>query len=319
MPRRSTCAASNIPTSARPCTASTAARRRRWRRSGACRKRRRSTSTSACRSSAPRASSTSRTRSPISASWRQDKLHSPDTTYWPMFDGVRGGALREEFSYFANCALAGQKPGDRPAGRRDGGARSDARGRGIGAHRASRRRSADRSTLRVVRRERWQRSEFWWSGSATWGCARPRLHAHSRVRGGRRLHRGTSPSVKLPEALAGRRRFANFDDGAGRTEARHRLDQHAARHPRRLRDQGDGGGRACLRREAARRDRRERRARRRDRAGAPGGSSSSATSCASTRRGSSSSRSRAQLGTPLVFRMNLNQQSNGETWDGTSG
>ncbi len=36
--------------------------------------------------------------------------HSPDTTYWPMFEGVRGGALREEFAYFANCALRGRKP-----------------------------------------------------------------------------------------------------------------------------------------------------------------------------------------------------------------
>lgn len=39
-----------------------------------------------------------------------DKLHSPDTTYWPEFDGVRGGALREEFAYFANCALNGKTP-----------------------------------------------------------------------------------------------------------------------------------------------------------------------------------------------------------------
>jgi UDP-N-acetylglucosamine 3-dehydrogenase len=39
-----------------------------------------------------------------------DKLHSPDTTYWPMFDGVRGGALRDEFAYFANCALKGVAP-----------------------------------------------------------------------------------------------------------------------------------------------------------------------------------------------------------------
>ncbi len=38
------------------------------------------------------------------------KLHSPDTTYWPMFDGVRGGALRAEFDYFANCALNRKKP-----------------------------------------------------------------------------------------------------------------------------------------------------------------------------------------------------------------
>ncbi len=39
-----------------------------------------------------------------------DKLHSPDTTYWPMFVGVRGGALREEFAYFADCALKGKTP-----------------------------------------------------------------------------------------------------------------------------------------------------------------------------------------------------------------
>ena len=39
-----------------------------------------------------------------------DGFHSPDTTYWPEFDGVRGGALREEFAYFANCALKGAQP-----------------------------------------------------------------------------------------------------------------------------------------------------------------------------------------------------------------
>jgi predicted dehydrogenase len=39
-----------------------------------------------------------------------DKLHSPDTTYWPSFDGMRGGALRDEFSYFATCALSGEAP-----------------------------------------------------------------------------------------------------------------------------------------------------------------------------------------------------------------
>jgi UDP-N-acetylglucosamine 3-dehydrogenase len=39
-----------------------------------------------------------------------DGFHSPDTTYWPEFDGVRGGALREEFAYFASCALAGTPP-----------------------------------------------------------------------------------------------------------------------------------------------------------------------------------------------------------------
>jgi predicted dehydrogenase len=37
----------------------------------------------------------------------KNKLHSPDTTYWPMFDGVRGGALRDEFNYFASTAIGG--------------------------------------------------------------------------------------------------------------------------------------------------------------------------------------------------------------------
>ena len=40
----------------------------------------------------------------------KDKLHSPDTTYWPQFDSTRSGALREEFAYFAECALSGKKP-----------------------------------------------------------------------------------------------------------------------------------------------------------------------------------------------------------------
>lgn len=39
-----------------------------------------------------------------------DRLHSPDITYWPMFEGVRGGALRDEFGYFTNCALSGTTP-----------------------------------------------------------------------------------------------------------------------------------------------------------------------------------------------------------------
>jgi UDP-N-acetylglucosamine 3-dehydrogenase len=39
-----------------------------------------------------------------------EKFHSPDTTYWPEFGGARGGALREEFAYFADCAIAGKSP-----------------------------------------------------------------------------------------------------------------------------------------------------------------------------------------------------------------
>ncbi len=40
----------------------------------------------------------------------REKLHSPDTTYWPEFDGVRWGALRDEFAYFASSASAGRTP-----------------------------------------------------------------------------------------------------------------------------------------------------------------------------------------------------------------
>lgn len=39
-----------------------------------------------------------------------NKLLSPDTTYWPMFDGQRGGALKDELAYFAHCALSGKAP-----------------------------------------------------------------------------------------------------------------------------------------------------------------------------------------------------------------
>jgi UDP-N-acetylglucosamine 3-dehydrogenase len=39
-----------------------------------------------------------------------EKLQSPDTTYWPQFDGTRSGALRDELIYFADCALKGRKP-----------------------------------------------------------------------------------------------------------------------------------------------------------------------------------------------------------------
>ena len=71
-----------------------------------------------------------------------DKLHSPDTTYWPMFDGVRGGALRDEFAYFADCALKGKTPA---IGRPEDAAAAlagDARRGRIGAHRQCRSRSA---------------------------------------------------------------------------------------------------------------------------------------------------------------------------------
>lgn len=35
---------------------------------------------------------------------------NPDTTYWPVLHGVRGGALREELNYFTNCIQQGRPP-----------------------------------------------------------------------------------------------------------------------------------------------------------------------------------------------------------------
>ena len=67
-----------------------------------------------------------------------NKLHSPDTTYWPMFNGVRGGALRDEFSYFASLRARRQAGDHRHAGGRDRRAGSNTRRRGIGPHRQCR-------------------------------------------------------------------------------------------------------------------------------------------------------------------------------------
>jgi len=39
-----------------------------------------------------------------------EKFHSPDTTYWPEFDGARGGALKAEFEYFADCINKRKRP-----------------------------------------------------------------------------------------------------------------------------------------------------------------------------------------------------------------
>ena len=87
------------------------------------------------RSSAPRASSRSRIPFPISASPDGDKFHSPDTTYWPMFEGVRGGRAAGGIRLFRQLRAEGQKPAIGTPGRRDGGARGDARRGRIGAHR----------------------------------------------------------------------------------------------------------------------------------------------------------------------------------------
>jgi UDP-N-acetylglucosamine 3-dehydrogenase len=42
--------------------------------------------------------------------WREDGAEIPDVSYEPRLHGTVFGALREELSYFALCALEGQKP-----------------------------------------------------------------------------------------------------------------------------------------------------------------------------------------------------------------
>ena len=40
----------------------------------------------------------------------KEGFKSPDTTYWPALHGLTGGALRDEWSCFARCALEGARP-----------------------------------------------------------------------------------------------------------------------------------------------------------------------------------------------------------------
>ena len=40
----------------------------------------------------------------------EEGFQSPDTTYWPVLHGARGGALRDEFSYFFRCIREGRRP-----------------------------------------------------------------------------------------------------------------------------------------------------------------------------------------------------------------
>ena len=40
----------------------------------------------------------------------KEGFKSPDTTYWPELHGITGGALRDEWSYFARCVREGTRP-----------------------------------------------------------------------------------------------------------------------------------------------------------------------------------------------------------------
>ena len=40
----------------------------------------------------------------------KEGFKTPDTTYWPELHGITGGALRDEWSYFARCIFEGTRP-----------------------------------------------------------------------------------------------------------------------------------------------------------------------------------------------------------------
>ena len=42
--------------------------------------------------------------------YSKEGFKSPDTTYWPELHGITGGALRDEWSYFARCIREGVRP-----------------------------------------------------------------------------------------------------------------------------------------------------------------------------------------------------------------
>ena len=242
-----------------------------------------------------------------------DKLHSPDTTYWPMFDGVRGGALREEFGYFADCALKGKtpaigRPEDAAAALEATLAAEESARTGIGCQ--NRRLGGFQGVFPMAKKR------VLVVGLGNMGMSH--ALAYTRI--------PDFEVVGVCERRIAKRRFAGgaqgrqeirqFRQGAGRAEAGCRLDQHAARHPcrtsrsRRWRPARMSSSRSrwpttCRERREGGGDRQAHRQEAGDRLYPASASVLDA----------SSSRSRASLGTPLVFRMNLNQQSNGETWD----
>ncbi len=238
-----------------------------------------------------------------------DKLHSPDTTYWPMFDGVRGGALREEFAYFANCALKGETPAiGRPE---DAAAALEATlaaeesartGKVVHVDRIRREIMAENKRVLVV-------------GLGNMGMSH--ALAYTRIPDfevvgvcERRI-----AERKLARGAEGREEIRQLRKGAGRAEAGRRVDQHAARHPCR----SSPSRRWRRARMSSSRSRWPTRSRMPRRWSRPPSAPARSWSIGYILRQHPSwikfIEIARQLGTPLVFRMNLNQQSNGETWE----
>ena len=144
---------------------------------------------------------------------------------------------------------------------------------------------------------------------------RARLRAHRRLRGRRPLL-ARDPHPRGARRARRRRRCSRRSTRRWRAvkpdvvSINTMPDTHAD-----VRHQGDGGGRARVPREADRRDRRRRRARGRDRGRAPAASWSIGYILRHHPSWMRFVELARTLGTPLVFRMNLNQQSSGAQWE----
>ncbi len=238
-----------------------------------------------------------------------DKLHSPGHD---LLAGVRRRARRRAargIFLFRGLRAEGRNAGDRPAGRRGGGARSDARGRGIGAHRRGRSHRQARTTRRTPMAKR-----VLVVGLGNMGMSH--ALAYARIPGfevvgvcERRI-----ADRKLPPELAKAKKFAKFEEALAElkpdvvsintlpdTHADFAIKaMEAGAHVFVEKPLADNVANAEKVVETAQRTKRKLVV------GYILRQHPSWIKFIEIAR---------QLGTPLVFRMNLNQQSNGATWE----
>ena len=238
------------------------------------------------------------------------KFHSPDTTYWPMYEGKRGGALKEEFSSLRGLCAVRHESGDRDAGGRDGGARGDARGGGIRADRAG-------GEDRIGAREGWMMAKktkrVLVVGLGNMGMSH--ALAYTRIPGLEVVGVCTRhiDKVKLSDALGGAKKYSDYDTALKELKpdvvsVNTLPDTHADYSIKAM----EAGAHVFVEKPLAE-------------------TVESAQEVVDTARRTGRKlvigyilrvhpswirfiEIARELGTPLVFRMNLNQQSNGETW-----